>query len=111
MAKDLDMMPSVGTAKNMLGRVFLGNGNTMGNVSAGNARETNRLLAQAMRGTGMPKGRGIYERMDRGVDMVQCWYSGSGEGYARVRRSAGRGTGGFERVRARETGIGRHGGP
>lgn len=84
MAKDLDMMPSAGTAKNMLGRVFLGSGNTMGNVSAGNVREANRLLAQAVRGMGMPKGRGIYERMGRSVDMIQCWYSGSGEGYARA---------------------------
>lgn len=82
-AKDLDLMPAAGTAKNMLGRVFLGNGNTAGNVSQSNVRDANRMLRQAMAAGGMPKGRGLYERMGRGVVMIQCFWSGKDEAYAR----------------------------
>ena len=34
------------------------------------------MLRQA--GT-MPKGRGLYEPMGGGLDMVQCWWSGMGD--------------------------------
>ncbi|OZG49864.1 type IV secretory system conjugative DNA transfer family protein [Bombiscardovia coagulans] len=81
-AGDLDLLPQASTAKSMLGRIFLGNGNTAGNVSQNNVREANRLLRQSARNGGMPKGRGLYERMGRSVDMVQCWYSGQGEALA-----------------------------
>ena len=63
----------------MLGHVFLGNGDTAGNVSQSNVREANRLLKQAMNSGGMPKGRGLYERMGRGVNMFQAWWGGAGD--------------------------------
>lgn len=78
-ASDLDLLPDAGTAKGMLGHVFLGNGDTAGNVSQSNIREANRLLKQAMGSGGMPKGRGLYERMGRGVNMFQAWWGGAGD--------------------------------
>ena len=41
------------------------------------------MLRQAMAAGGMPKGRGLYERMGRGVVMIQCFWSGKDEAYAR----------------------------
>lgn len=79
-AGDLDLLPNAGTAKGMLARVFLGIGNTQGNVSQANEREANRLHAQAARTGGMPKGRGLFENLGRGVDMVQCFWPGKGDG-------------------------------
>lgn len=78
-ASDLDLLPDAGTAKGMLGHVFLGNGDTAGNVSQSNIKEANRLLKQAMNSGGMPKGRGLYERMGRGVNMFQAWWGGAGD--------------------------------
>ena len=78
-ASDMDLLPDAGTAKGMLGHVFLGNGDTAGNVSQSNVREANRLLKQAMNSGGMPKGRGLYERMGRGVNMFQAWWGGAGD--------------------------------
>lgn len=78
-ASDMDLLPDAGTAKSMLGHVFLGNGDTAGNVSQSNVREANRLLKQAMNSGGMPKGRGLYERMGRGVNMFQAWWGGAGD--------------------------------
>ena len=75
-AGSLDALPAASTAKEMLGRVFLGNGETAGNISTAHVREANRMLRQA--GT-MPKGRGLYEPMGGGLDMVQCWWSGMGD--------------------------------
>ena len=77
-AGQLDLLPQAGTAKGMLGHVFLGNGDTAGNVSQSNVKEANRLLKQAMRSGGMPKGRGLYERMGRSVNMFQAWWGGAG---------------------------------
>ncbi|RSX49837.1 FtsK/SpoIIIE domain-containing protein [Bifidobacterium castoris] len=78
-AGDLELLPNAGTAKTMLARVFLGSGDASGNVSGANVKETNRLHRQATRCGGMPKGRGVYERLGRGVDMVQCLYPGQGD--------------------------------
>lgn len=74
-AGSLDALPDAGTCKEMLGRVFLGSGETAGNISARHVREANRMLRQA--GV-MPKGRGLYEPLGGGLDMVQCWWSGAG---------------------------------
>ena len=66
-------------ALGMLGRVFLGLAdNTAGNISQANVREANRLLRQAAKSGGMPKGRGLYEPLGGQVRMVQCWWSGAG---------------------------------
>lgn len=67
-------------ALGMLGRVFLGLAdNTAGNISQANVREANRLLRQAAKTGGMPKGRGLYEPLGGQVRMVQCWWSGAGQ--------------------------------
>lgn len=66
------------TAKDMLGRLFIGGGNPVGNLSQTNVQEANRLIKQAASLGGMPKGRGLYERMGRGIVMVQCYWAGSG---------------------------------
>ena len=71
-----------GTAKDMLGRLFIGGGNPTGNLSQTNVQEANRLIKQAASLGGMPKGRGLYERMGRGITMVQCYYAGSGQALA-----------------------------
>lgn len=78
-AGSLDALPAASTAKEMLGRVFLGNGETAGNISTAHVREANRMLRQA---GAMPKGRGLYEPMGGGLDMVQCWWSGMGDDLA-----------------------------
>lgn len=78
-AGDLDLLPNASTAKGMLARVFLGVGQPQGNVSQANVREVNRLHRQATASGGMPKGRGVYERLGRGVDMVQCFWPGKGD--------------------------------
>ncbi|WP_214374982.1 cell division protein FtsK [Bifidobacterium sp. SO1] len=75
-AESMKALPDAGMAKGQLGRLFIGSGNTAGNVSDMNIGEANRLIRQALDSGGMPKGRGLYERMGRGVQMVQCWYSG-----------------------------------
>lgn len=75
-AGSLDALPAASTCKEMLGRVFLGNGETAGNISTAHVREANRMLRQA---GSMPKGRGLYEPMGGGLDMVQCWWSGMGD--------------------------------
>lgn len=49
-------------------------------MSQANEREANRLHAQAARTGGMPKGRGLFENLGRGVDMVQCFWPGKGDG-------------------------------
>ena len=36
-------------------------------------------MKQAMNSGGMPKGRGLYERMGRGVNMFQAWWGGAGD--------------------------------
>lgn len=72
----LDLLPP--ESKNMLGRLFVGGGNPAGNVSVNNEMEANRLIRQMLTSGGMPRGRALYERMGRGVTMVQCWYSGKG---------------------------------
>lgn len=74
-AGSLNALPAASTCKEMLGRVFLGNGETAGNISTAHVREANRMLRQA---GSMPKGRGLYEPMGGGLDMVQCWWSGMG---------------------------------
>lgn len=78
-AESMQALGDAGTAKSQLGRLFIGNGNTTGNVSDVNVMEANRLIRQTLESGGMPKGRGLYERMGRGVQMVQCWYSGKPE--------------------------------
>ena len=75
-AESMDALPDAGLAKNQMGRLFVGAGDVRGNVSAQNEREGNRLIRQAMDSGGMPKGRGLYERMGRGLQMVQCWWCG-----------------------------------
>ena len=75
-AGSLDALPAASTCKEMLGRVFLGNGETAGNISTAHVKEANRMLRQA---GSMPKGRGLYEPMGGGLDMVQCWWSGMGD--------------------------------
>lgn len=75
-ATQLDLLPA--GSKNMLGRLFVGGGNPAGNVSVNNEAEANRLIRQMLSAGGMPRGRALYERMGRGVTMVQCWYSGKG---------------------------------
>lgn len=78
-AGDLELLANAGTAKSMLARVFLGSGDASGNVSGANVKETNRLHRQAARCGGMPKGRGVYEPLGRGVTMIQCLYPGQGD--------------------------------
>ncbi|MBT1164567.1 type IV secretory system conjugative DNA transfer family protein [Bifidobacterium felsineum] len=72
----MDALPDAGLAKNQLGRLFIGAGSTAGNLSQRNEMEGNRLIAQCMESGGMPKGRGLYERMGRNVQLVQCWWCG-----------------------------------
>jgi hypothetical protein len=79
---DLDLLPQASTAKDMLGRVFLGNGDCNGNVRG--VKTGNRLIRQAVASGGMPKGRGLYEPLGSAPDLVQCWFSGTGEDYAAV---------------------------
>lgn len=74
--ESMKAMPNAGTAKSQLGRLFIGAGNPAGNVSDNNIGEANRLIRQALQAGGMPKGRGLYERMGRGLQMVQCWWCG-----------------------------------
>lgn len=76
-ASQLDLLPA--GSKSMLGRLFVGGGNPAGNVSVNNEMEANRLIRQMLSQGGMPRGRALYERMGRGVSMVQCWYSGKGD--------------------------------
>lgn len=70
----MDAIPDAGTAKRQLGRLFIGKGDPAGNVAPQNVGEANRLIRQA---GDMPKGRGLYERMGRGLKMVQCWWCGT----------------------------------
>ena len=75
----LDALPDAGLAKGQLGRMFIGSGQTAGQVSDVNVADANRLISQALEAGGMPKGRGLYERMGRGVQMVQCWWCGTAD--------------------------------
>ena len=76
---ELDSLPSPGTLKRNMARLFLGNGNANGNVSQVNVRAANALI----RSFGdMPKGRGVYEETGRRVVGVQCWWSGGPEAMA-----------------------------
>lgn len=79
----LSSMPDAGTATGMLGRVFLGGGDTAGVITIASQREANRMLRAQTRTGGLPKGRGVYEPLGGGVSMVQCWYSGKDEEFAR----------------------------
>lgn len=47
-AESMDALPDAGLAKNQMGRLFVGAGDVIGNVSAQNVREGNRLIRQAL---------------------------------------------------------------
>lgn len=68
-------VPDPSGLKRNLARLFIGQGEAAGNVSTANVQNANRLIRSF--GT-MPKGRGVFELLGRGVDGVQCWYSGGG---------------------------------
>lgn len=72
-ASELDLLPSAGTLKRNVARLFLGSGNPAGNVSDVRIKDANRLIR--MQGD-MPKGRGLYEPTGGMLSIVQTWWSG-----------------------------------
>lgn len=83
-AGDMDAMGGqASTVRAQLGRVFLGSGEAAGNVTGGHLREAHRLIANATANGAMPKGRGVYEELGGDLNMMQCWFSGTSDEYAR----------------------------